>query len=86
MIQDYKIKIILLFLAALLNSTSLVYFIFELQDKNIELMEQNLLKDKEIAEIKKTAYKRFVIAKDLTEICNRFKSSREAKEKYYLKN
>ena len=41
-------------------------------------------KDKSILEINKTSYNRFKIAKDLTEICNKFKSSREAKEKYYL--
>jgi len=54
-------------------------------NKEIELLEASLYeKDKRIKEINKTSYNRFIIAKDLTDICNRFKSSREAKEKYYL--
>tara|TARA_R110001632_G_scaffold65017_4_gene154358 strand:+ start:1049 stop:1306 length:258 start_codon:yes stop_codon:yes gene_type:complete len=43
-------------------------------------------KDKSIVEIKKTSYNRFILAKDLTEICNKYKSSREAKFQYNLKS
>tara|TARA_R110002167_G_scaffold201020_2_gene404447 strand:+ start:506 stop:763 length:258 start_codon:yes stop_codon:yes gene_type:complete len=60
--------------------------IYRLNKENKTLNSSVELMDKEIVRINKVSYQRFVIASDLTDICNRFKSSRLAKEKYYLNN
>ena len=60
--------------------------IYRLNKENKTLNSSVELMDKEIVRINKVAYQRFVIASDLTDICNRFKSSRLAKKKYYLNN
>ena len=60
--------------------------IYRLNKENKTLNSSVELMDKEIVRINKVAYQRFVIASDLTDICNRFKSSRLAKKEYYLNN
>jgi hypothetical protein len=60
--------------------------IYKLTKHNLSLYDSIELKDKEIVRINKVAYKRFVIASDLTDICNKFQSSRNAKKEYYLNN
>ena len=62
----------------------LIFKITDLQSEKNELKEQIEYRDRIIMKNNKELYDRFVIANDLTEICNRFKSSREAKEKYYF--
>ena len=58
--------------------------IYKLTKHTLSLYETIEVKNKEIVRINKVSYERFVIASDLTEICNRFQSSRNAKLKYYL--
>lgn len=64
----------------------LSYWIYGLNQQNskleYDLDESELLLNK----CNKKSYNRFILAKDLTEICDRFKSSKEAKEKYYFEN
>tara|TARA_R110000796_G_scaffold221120_7_gene337171 strand:+ start:372 stop:629 length:258 start_codon:yes stop_codon:yes gene_type:complete len=60
--------------------------IYRLNKENTTLNSSVELMDKEIVRINKVSYKRFVIASDLTDICNKFKSSRLAKKEYYLNN
>ena len=62
----------------------LISFIVILEDEKKGLQDQINERDLSIKEINKTSYNRFIIAKDLTEICNLYKSSRDAKEKYYF--
>ena len=62
----------------------LISFIVILEDEKKGLQDQINERDLRIKEINKTSYNRFIIAKDLTEICNLYKSSRDAKEKYYF--
>lgn len=58
--------------------------ILKLENEIDTLEEEIIQKDKDILVQNKELYRRFVIASDLTTICDRFKSSKEAKEKYYI--
>jgi len=73
--------IIMVFLSAIIMLLSLK--IYKITKHTLSLYETIEVKNKEIVRINKVSYERFVIASDLTEICNRFQSSRNAKLKYY---
>ena len=60
--------------------------VYKLNKQTLSLYDLIELKDKEIVRVNKVAYERFVIALDLTDICNKFQSSRNAKKEYYLNN
>lgn len=64
----------------------LSYWIYGLNQQNNKL-ESSLENHKTLlSKSRETSYNRFIFAKDLSEICDRFKSSREAKMEYYFKN
>ena len=82
-----NLRIGVVFIAVLIITILLLRVnIYNLKKENTTLNSSVELMDKEIVRINKVAYQRFVIASDLTDICNRFKSSRLAKKKYYLNN
>jgi predicted Holliday junction resolvase-like endonuclease len=74
-----KIVLVILFM----GSAYLIYNIIRLE-KEIRVLESKIeQRDKSITKINKKSYNRFIIAKDLTDICNKYQSSKKAKEEYY---
>lgn len=59
--------------------------VYLLNDDNNDLEELLDKKEVELSDCTKKSYKRFEYAKDLTDICNRFQSSRNAKREYLFK-
>jgi len=76
--------IVMTILIAIIISLSIYAYSLSKDVKTLYI--DNLKQEQTIKEINKICFDRFVIANDLTEICNRFQSSRKAKEEYYLNN
>ena len=82
--RTINIGYLIFFVIVISLFVSTCWTIKKLQEEIDYLQEEITQKDKDILVQNKELYKRFKIASDLTTICDRFKSSREAKEKYYI--
>lgn len=62
------------------------WYIVDLNKENDSINKSYKETKIELSTCNKRSYERFELAKDLTEICDRFRSSRTAKTKYMFEN